>query len=124
MTRKLKFTRDMIQAIREGRKTQTRRPIEPQPRQWLYPYEVGDVHEPEPGLLIRIVSIGVERVQDITDEDAIKEGIFNVPGFGWDWIDDGKRETWSLPRGAFMNLWNSIYEKKGHGWETNPWVTT
>ena len=56
---------------------------------------------------LEITDVRVERVQDITDEDALEEGV-DPDGY--------------IPRTQFEALWNSIYEKRGHGWDKNPWV--
>lgn len=71
-----------------------------------------------------IVSIRVERVQDITEEDAIKEGsTFGFwHGSGGDFLEprDEEDEDASCFRDGFGFLWNSIH---GPGaWERNDWV--
>jgi len=48
-------------------------------------------------------------VQEISEEDAVAEGIHGNP------LSDEVLEP-------FADLWNSIYEKKGLGWDANPWV--
>jgi len=58
-----------------------------------------------------ITDIRVERVQDISDSDAIAEGIPDYPNFKGD-----------CPVDDFRELWDSIYVKRGYGWEINPWV--
>lgn len=58
-----------------------------------------------------ITDIKVERVQDITEEDAKSEGIIGVPtAFGL------------LYKPAFSRLWDSINAKRGYSWKSNPWV--
>lgn len=78
---------------------------------------------------IRVLSVKVERVQDITPAAAIAEGTL-----GW-WksvnngvfapIDDGIR-PYKYDRAAlvqkFGSLWDSINKKRGFGWDANPWV--
>jgi len=75
---------------------------------------------------LEVVSVRPERVQDITDEDAIKEGIRTVqlPNKVTlyhisTWPDPMAADT---PRGAFRNLWDSINGKRGYLWASNPWV--
>jgi hypothetical protein len=68
-------------------------------------------------LSLDVVSVGVERVQDITEDDARREGIEPVNG-GWGLAG----ESWSCgsARGAFQTLWDLI---GGDGaWRENPWV--
>jgi len=60
-------------------------------------------------ITLEIVSVRVERLQNISEADAFAEGIS-----GGDWLGD--------PVGEFAKLWNSINLKRGYGWETNCWV--
>jgi hypothetical protein len=181
------FSTDMVKAILEGRKTQTRRVIKPQPKfvpssecgsgkdQWEYhpvywyaedgpgrlmnrccPYgQVGDklwvretfhatdighkvhykvndnnptwmkwtpsIHMPRwaSRITLEITEIRLERLQEITEEDAEAEGI-RV-------IDNTLEKIYSPPnypdihRDIFIGLWDSINGKK-HPWSSNPWV--
>jgi hypothetical protein len=71
---------------------------------------------------LRIVR--VERVQDITNYDAIREGIFETPrepGFDC-WSTHGMRDYYPTPRDAFKALWESINAGRGYSWDSNPWV--
>lgn len=78
---------------------------------------------------IRITNIRVERLQDISDEDCLMEGITTMTegkrevgnGYGWDAkIDALKRDTFFSPRDAFAALIDKI---SGKGtFENNPWV--
>lgn len=66
-------------------------------------------------ITLEIVSVRVERLQDITENDAEKEG---SPDDGyWD-ATQGVHIT-DYRRG-FMKLWNSIYGPDA--WAANPWV--
>ena len=184
------FSTVMVQAILEGRKTQTRRVIKPQPEflgkhkmyQWgnatgneyflkdwasnqhilpKFPYgQVGDrlwvretwaiikendgvdisdmsqnsglfykadnsyseaIGKWRPSIFmphwasritLEITGVRVERLQEITEEDATAEGIcFN------EWAYCGK-----YAKDIFKELWNSLNAKRGYGWETNCWV--
>lgn len=195
------FNTEMVRAILEGRKTQTRRPIKPQPvikivagqklimhekvagqfgedvfascmsqllkspygeigdrlyvrETWAIakcrddvkiknmpdyadPYylatQVPDIHigKTRPSIYmprrfsritLEITDIRVERVQDINDLDSLSEGI------GWDdacpeGCDNGYYPgAFERPVEAFEFLWDSINEKRGYGWDVNPWV--
>mgnify|MGYP001218579921 CR=1 FL=1 len=66
----------------------------------------------ESRLTLEVVNVRVERVQDITEGDAEKEGTtpYTAPA--------------ELPayKPAFADLWDRINEKRGFGWDKNPWV--
>jgi len=192
--RPIPFSGEMVRAILEGRKTQTRRVVKPQPagaammrflsgkeaevvwrdyggQAWRCPYGVpgdrlwvregfgvcigqdvqhaagiprkencgGIVYRAGPSLRCRcgrlnctdywrpsihmprwasritleVVGVRVERVQDITDDDAVAEGID---------AEENKYDGHKIPRVNFSGLWDSINEKRGYGWEVNPWV--
>jgi len=59
-----------------------------------------------------ITEVRVERLQEITANDAVAEGCY--PYF------EGK--YFHPPRGIFRELWDSLNAKRGYGWDTNPWV--
>ena len=75
---------------------------------------------------IRITNIKVERLQDITDEDCLEEGIHTVTldliGGSNKLLYDfsGDTELYSSPREAFAALIDRV---SGKGtWDSNPWV--
>lgn len=165
------FSGEMVRAILEGRKTQTRRvitvpvsdahagrphsPMVKHNGDWYKPHEWSPYGVPGDRLWVRetwakpyvncdavfradykgagilkwkpsihmprwasritldVVNVRVERVQDISEEDARAEG-----------IDDGwlVREQFPEARIAYRYLWDSINAKRGYGWATNPWV--
>lgn len=184
------FSPLMVQAILEGRKTQTRRVIKPQPVHIAEPrvpfktididpkgiinrpYQLGDIiwvretwtemhgayfykadnnpasilmephgakwrpsiHMPKVAarLFLKVTYVRVERLQDITEDDAIAEGFEGYPcdhigrelsavcGYGCtDCINTGWLEP---PWVDFMFTWDKLNAKRGFGWETNPWV--
>lgn len=83
-------------------------------------------------LTLEITDTRIERLQEITEGDAMAEGV----GRG-SWPedcteDDGalKSETGYFPprshTAAFAALWDSLNAKRGYGWDVNPfcWVLT
>lgn len=168
------FTGEMVRAVLDGRKTQTRRVIKPQPgllgpkdiplllyycpygqpgdRLWvreswsvdmsmdhLKPSDVPEdsivyyrantdkdwerqstgqvMGKKRPSIFmprwasrinLEITDIRVERVQDITEEDAKAEGV--------DWYPAMRANR------LFQSLWDSINAKRGYAWDVNPWV--
>ena len=72
-------------------------------------------------LTLRITSIRVERVQDITEEDARAEGApishqGDRPHFSRHPVPN---DTHRL---GFVHIWDSINAGRGFGWDANPWV--
>lgn len=173
--RPILFSGPMVRAILEGRKTQTRRALKPQPPKqtavvdpynhdiehftawtadnkmmlsrgnikntahWRCPYGLpGDrlwvresfcsVDNTEFGgtkwkpsifmpraasrITLEITSLRVERLQEISEDDAKAEGVSQHPNY--------PKEFFSSWTAAYKHLWNSI---NGPGsWNTNPWV--
>jgi len=65
-------------------------------------------------ILLTVENIRIERLQDVSEDDAIQEGCSYQ-------IKDSKYFHRSA-RGAFMLTWNRINAKRGYGWSANPWV--
>jgi hypothetical protein len=67
-----------------------------------------------------IKDIRVERLQDISEKDAIAEGIEmnNKPHTGWYWMKDVYSTDYAPL--AYEKLWNKINGKDS--WSKNPWV--
>lgn len=163
------FSTPMVQAILEGRKTQTRRVIKPQPEEWKQLFSTDDTKFPirkkaqgfelikskynkgdilwvretfaeitnghnetfieykangntgdwkwKPSIympkkaariFLEVTNVRAERLQDITGEDSVNEGVPNGP--------------YAInPVTNFKKLWDSINSKR-HPWESNPWV--
>ncbi len=67
---------------------------------------------------IRITDVKVERLQDISDDDALKEGVFKLTDKCF--LPSGIAKTFTSAREAFACLIDAI---SGKGtWESNPWV--
>ncbi|CTQ67216.1 hypothetical protein [Roseibium alexandrii] len=80
-------------------------------------------------LTLKVTDVRVQRVQETTQDDVLAEG---AP------IDPDYRDTtqdlsappmiktgvaqWQSPRAWFHRLWDSLNEKRGYGWNKNPWV--
>jgi hypothetical protein len=187
------FSTEMVKAILEGRKTQTRRALRPQvldilpmkvPDEWValtevnpnhgkvikcrfgqvgdrlwvreafcnlcpddqgFCYKADKEHNPASDLCaaewkpssfmprwasritLEITGIRVERVQEISQADAVAEGLLFLGGMAdnWDdapWADptDIEQTPYKYPSAAYGHLWDSINGKK-YPWSSNPW---
>jgi hypothetical protein len=68
-------------------------------------------------LVLPLVSVRVERVQEITEEDAKAEGLRRTEN---GWTDGANGYDVTSARMAFRELWASIYGEAS--WDANPWV--
>lgn len=83
------------------------------------------IHMPKQAarIFLRVTDVRVERLQDITEEQARKEGAINNIGF----IHSPENEYDSIhtAKEHFMTIWNSTVQKKDidkYSWNANPWV--
>lgn len=67
---------------------------------------------------VKITDVKVERLQDITEEDALKEGICEF-AFSY-YLPNGYGKSFNRPREAFAYLIDMVSGKET--WESNPWV--
>ena len=78
-------------------------------------------------ITLEITGLRAERLQEITEVDAIAEGVsynttneyaqMRVLSRG-----QANEDTWPTPQESFRKLWDSINAKRGYGWDKNPWV--
>jgi hypothetical protein len=84
-------------------------------------------------LFLEVTEVREERLQDITRQDCIDEGIGYLisnwerrSGIGGSWYDYERKTFLGLPSGkispsmSFMSLWRSI--NGPNSWDENPWV--
>lgn len=76
-------------------------------------------------ILLEITDVRVERLQDISEEQALAEGIIPHVRGGWHWhqhdpsnVDDWHQFGFKSPAFAFQDLWIGT----GGDWNANPWV--
>lgn len=82
-------------------------------------------------LTLIVTDVRVQRLQEISEEDAIAEGIDKDYAAGlvgiWGWRDylhnpnQIAKRHFSDPRESYQTLWGSINGEK-HPWNSNPWI--
>jgi hypothetical protein len=68
-------------------------------------------------ITLEVTGVRVQRLWDITNEDAIAEGCTggaHVPGF----TDESPAD----PYEEYAELWDTLNAHRGYGWDKNPWV--
>ncbi|EOY5362040.1 TPA: hypothetical protein MIQ47_00880 [Klebsiella pneumoniae] len=74
-------------------------------------------------ILLEITNVGVQRLQDISSGDAVREGICQLPASGRYCVSPGDQYFGGASRSAkevYSWLWSSIYGEES--WKANPWV--
>lgn len=92
-------------------------------------------------LTLIVTDVRVERLQDISEADAIAEGIacenVIIGAHGdtghhceitadryWNGTEDDDFEGHEAGEDAYADLWDRINAARGFGWDTNPWIAT
>lgn len=93
------------------------------PKQWAESHDIGmDDVKWKPSIFmpkafarifLRVTGVRAEQLHDITEEDAIREGVMGL----MDKIVYGL-----TGKTRFARLWDHLNKKRGYGWSTNPWV--
>ena len=81
-------------------------------------------------ITLEITDVRVQRLQEISEQDAIAEGVEKLGEFPdiTPWRNYGLKAgqphclNFSIARRSFQTLWDSINAKRGYGWDSNPWV--
>lgn len=78
------------------------------------------IHMPKEAarIFLKVTCVRVERLRDITEKEALKEGISDEP------LIEGDSEKFSA-LWQFPHIWDSTIPKKNrelYGWDANPWV--
>jgi len=62
-------------------------------------------------ILLEVTAVRVERLQGMKYADFKSEG-----------MGTALHGVWAVGRSEFASLWDSINAKRGHSWDSNPWV--
>jgi hypothetical protein len=82
-------------------------------------------------ITLRVTEVRVQRLQDISEEDAIAEGVCSfaesLDSVGWGGMSHFDRiamvrSTYGSAVNAYRHLWESLHGAES--WETNPWLAT
>lgn len=110
------------------------------PRRYLYKAECKEaenlpikwhpsIHMPKKAarIWLKVKDVRVERLQEITEEQAKCEGIqYDECPTGFTWKEEtDMHNCYTTPIGAMQALWNSTIKKSDidrYGWDANPWV--
>ena len=75
-----------------------------------------------------MTDVRVQRLQVISDADAIAEGIERHPATPTLWRrgpligDQNKVDCTAFPELAFRSIWEALHDKPGERWNDNPWI--
>ncbi len=73
-------------------------------------------------IMLEVTEIRVERVQEITEEDALAEGCRSTARMIYEGMGGPVDYEGKFAVDAFAELWDGLNENRGYGWEANPWT--
>jgi hypothetical protein len=69
-------------------------------------------------ITLEVTGVRVERLQDISEADALAEGVDPSGPVGY----VPAMQKLGAARYQYANLWEGLNAKRGYGWDVNPWV--
>ncbi|RJL15297.1 hypothetical protein C9E82_05105 [Paracoccus siganidrum] len=72
-------------------------------------------------LTLIVTDVRVQRLQDISEADALAEGV-ERDSDGWRDYQMPTTQCCGNARDSFRTLWDSLNAGRGYGWDRNPWV--
>lgn len=83
------------------------------------------IHMPKAAsrILLEITNVGVQRLQSISEGDAAREGLIQLPASGRYCLSEGDQYFGGVSRSAkevYSWLWDNLYQEQD--WKSNPWV--
>ena len=76
-------------------------------------------------ITLTVTDVRVQRLQEISEADAIAEGadVCRLPGIdGGIMVHTDNPGVTVSPGRWYRQLWDSLNDSRGYGWDTNPWV--
>ena len=67
-------------------------------------------------IFLKVKNIRVERLQAITEQDAVAEGFVSTAKTA------GDDYPGLFAREQFAEYWDKLHAKRGYRWDQNPWV--
>lgn len=71
---------------------------------------------------LKVTKIRAQRVQDISEEDAIAEGVCQSETFIGGYTYEGCNRGFTSAKGAYLHWWDVINMKHGYPSSDNPWT--
>lgn len=93
---------------------------EPEWGNWTRPQSGAVMPRNASRISLEVTGVRVERLQDISEEDAVAEGVAPLHGGYWKHYQPDWTQHQLSARGSFVTLWTSI--NGTDAWYKNPWV--